>query len=167
MVTESFASTEAVSREALGVLGVGRAVAKFTAGHVWIPSTVPGSTPPPYPDLCRATPSREKKWVRGPSAGTTGNRGEAEKWKRKRRRGKGGRADSEKLIRRSQSPLGSGREGEASAAENTRGRLIPRRARLLPAGLSTGSLGHSETLRGNRKETACQPRLGNASAEQR
>ena len=48
------------------------AATKFTPRCVWIPSTVPESTPPPYPVSCAATPSREIKWIHRSSASTTG-----------------------------------------------------------------------------------------------
>ena len=64
-------------------MGAGTAATKFTPRCVWIPSTVPESTPPPYPVSCTATPSRENKMDPQIVCWYNWNRGKAEKFKQK------------------------------------------------------------------------------------
>ena len=64
-------------------MDAGTAASKFTPRCVWIPSTVPESTPPPYPVSCTATPSRENKMDPQIVCWYNWNRGKAEKFKQK------------------------------------------------------------------------------------
>lgn len=70
-------------------MGIGIATAKFTTRCVWIPGTVPESTPPLYPVSCRAAPSRENKMDPRIVCWHNWNRGKAEKRKQKSLQGKG------------------------------------------------------------------------------
>lgn len=104
-------------------MNIERAVANSTARCVWIPSTVPESTPPPYPVLCTATPSRENKMDPRIVCWHNWNRGEAEKLKQKSIQGKGGRVDSWKSCEKEPTSAGQrGRRKGQHSREQTRER---------------------------------------------